>query len=211
MQSIVTVVTPAQDVALVSLYEAKLGLNLMTSTDATLDDQLELLIEWASAEIAELCHRVFAKETVIESFDEVSSFSSRLYLSRWPVIGPITEITEDGVPLVLDTDYNLDRENGILRRIDAPWVAPLTISYTGGYDLPNDAPRALRQAAILMTREAYYATTRGDASIRMVAHKESRVIYFDPNAKSGGASASGSSAARRAVSDLLQRFMRFYV
>jgi hypothetical protein len=211
MQSVLTVVTPAQDVSLVSLYEAKLGLNLMTSTDATLDDQLELLIEWASAEIASLCNRVFAKETVIESFDEVSSYSSRLYLSRWPIVGPITEITEDGVPLVLDTDYDLDRENGILRRIDAPWVAPLTISYTGGYDLPNDAPRALRQAAVLMTREAYYATTRGDASIRMVAHKDSRVIYFDPNAKGGGASASGSSAARRAVGDLLQRFMRFYV
>jgi hypothetical protein len=210
MQSLLTIVEPAQDVALVSLYEAKLGLNLMTSTDATLDDQLELLIEWSSAEIAALCNRVFAKETVIETFDEVSSYSSRLYLSRWPVVGDIAEITEDGEALVLDTDYTLDRENGVLLRADAPWVTPLRIKYTGGYSLPNDAPRALRQAAVLMTREAYYATTRGDASIRMVAHKDSRVIYFDPNAKTGGAAAGGSSAARRAVSDLLKRYMRFY-
>lgn len=206
MQSSLTVITPAQDISLVSLYEAKLGMNLASSTDAALDEQLELLIEWASAEISALCNRTFAQETVTETFQDWLP-NNRIYLSRYPVT-TITAFTEDGVSMVVDTDYSIDKESGLLTRIDNAWTAPISITYTGGYSLPNDAPRALRQAATLMTREAYYATTRGDASIRMVAHKESRVIYFDPNAKGG--SAAGSST-RRSVNELLKKFTRFYI
>lgn len=210
MQSSLTVVTPAQDISLVSLYEAKLGINLGSSTDTALDDQLELLIEWSSAEIAALCNRTFAQETVIETFHDIGYSNNRLYLSRYPVT-TITAFTEDGEAMVLDTDYRIDKQSGILTRIDDVWSGPVSVSYTGGYSLPNDSPRALRQAAVLMTREAYYATTRGDASIRMVAHKDSRVIYFDPNTKSASSGGGSSSPARRAVGDLLKHFTRFYV
>jgi hypothetical protein len=89
------------------------------------------------------------------------------------------------------------------------------VTYTGGYELPFESPPALRQAAILAVREAYYASIRGDATIRMVGHKESRVIYFDPNAAlkaiSGSGSGGGGSAATRSMKALLERFTRMEV
>lgn len=210
MQSSLTVVTPAQNVSLVSLYEAKLALNLQSSTDETIDDQLEMLIEWASAEIAALCNRTFARETVVETFSSNEGYYNRLYLSRYP-IKTISSIDEDGETLAVDVDYRLDKASGLLTRIDSAWVAPISISYTGGYELPNDAPKALRQAALLMTRESYNAISRGDSSIRQISHKDSRITYFDPSSKSDSSSSGGGSPARRAVGDLLKHFTRFWV
>lgn len=211
MQSSLTVIKPAQSLSLVSLYEAKLALNLQGQTDAVLDEQLEMMIEWSSAEIAAMCNRTFARETVIETFSRVGEHN-RIYLSRYPV-KEITAITEDGETLVVDDDYTLELANGLMLRKDAGWYAPVSISYTGGYDLPNDAPKALRQAALLKTREAYYAMSRGDASIKTIKHKESSVTYFDPNqqSKSLGGGGSGGSAATRAIGDLLKHFTRFWV
>ncbi len=209
MQSSLTVVTPAQSLSLVSLYEAKLALNLQSSTDPVVDEQLEMLIEWASAEIAALCNRTFARETVIETFDTNALTNNRLYLSRYPVRA-ITAVTEDGEPIVADTDYKFEASTGLVMRVDSAWGAPMSFSYTGGYDLPNDAPKALRQAALLMTRESYNAISRGDSSIRQISHKESRITYFDPNSKDASSSG-GSSPARRAVGDLLKHFTRFWV
>lgn len=210
MQSSLTVVTPAQSVSLVSLYEAKLALNLQASTDQTTDDQLEMLIEWASAEIAALCNRTFAKETVIETFSSNEGYFNRAYLSRYPIKN-ITAVDEDGDALSVGSDYRVDPASGLLTRIDSVWAAPMTVSYTGGYDLPNDSPKALRQAALLMTRESYNAISRGDSSIRQISHKDSRITYFDPNSKSDSSSSGGGSPARRAVGDLLKHFTRFWV
>lgn len=210
MLSSLTVVTPAQSLSLVSLYEAKIALGLQSSTDEALDEQLEMFIEWSSAEIAALCNRTFARETVIERFDANPNYNNRIYLSRYPVRA-ITAIDEDGDALTLDTDYRVDMISGLVTRADNAWGAPVSFSYTGGYDLPNDSPKALRQAALLMTREAYYATTRGDASVRMIRHKDSSITYFDPNAKSGSSAGSDGSPARRAVGSLLSHFTRFWV
>lgn len=208
MQSSLTVVTPANNLSLVSLYEAKIALGFANSTDTALDEQLEMFIEWSSAEIAALCNRTFARETVIESFTSLGSHN-RIYLSRYP-IKEITAIDEDGEALVITDDYTVDMTNGLVTRVDNAWSAPATFSYTGGYELPNAAPKALRQAALLMTRESYFAASRGDASIRQISHKDSRVTYFDPNAKSAS-SGGDSSPARKAVGTLLQHFTRFYV
>lgn len=210
MLSSLTVVTPAQSLSLVSLYEAKIALGLATSTDEALDEQLEMFIEWSSAEIAALCNRTFAKETVIEKFGSNTNYNNRIYLSRYPVRS-ITAIDEDGDALVVDDDYEVDMATGLITRVDSAWAAPATFSYTGGYDLPNDSPKALRQAALLMTREAYNATTRGDSSVRMIRHKDSAITYFDPNAKSGSSGGSGESPARRSVGNLLKHFTRFWV
>jgi len=210
-QSSLFVVTPAEDTSLVTLYEAKIALGVSTSTDETLNDLIELVIDWSSAEVAAVCNRSFAKETVTEVFRGVEN-SNRIFLSRYPVTN-IESIDEDGGDaLVEDTDYELDSNSGTLVRLDAAWLGPVTITYTGGYDLPFESPKALRQATLLMTREAYFAATRGDASIRMIGHRDARVIYFDPNAKGGGGGAdSGGSPARRAVGNLLKRFTRFEV
>jgi hypothetical protein len=213
MQTSLTVITPAQDISLVSLYEAKIALNLGSSSNPALDDQISLMIEWSSAEIAAMCNRTFAKETVTETFRDVDTFSNRrIFLSRYPVIS-VSNVDEDGDVLVVGDHYDIDSGSGTITRMDSAWLSPSSITYTGGYDLPNNSPRALRQAAILMVREAYYASVRGDASVRMVAHKESRIIYFDPNAlavKAAGGGA-GGSPARRAVGDLLKHFTRFWI
>lgn len=211
MQSSLVVETPAQYISLVSLAEAKLGLNLAKSTDKTLDAQIQMLVEWSSDEIAAMCNRVFAKEKVTETFD-VAESNARIFLSRWPVIADDLEsVTEDGIALTIDVDFLLDTVNGVLTRVGGVWASSVIAVYSGGYVLPDGSPRALRQATLLMTREAYNAAIRGDSTIRMVAHKESRVMYFDPNAKgAAGASVSGSPS-RRAIGDLLKHYMRFWV
>ncbi len=209
MQSSLSVVVPAEETSLVTLYEAKLALGVSTSTDETLNDLVEMIIDWSSAEIAATCNRTFAKETVIEVFREVDS-TNRIFLSRYPVTN-IDSIDEDGETLVVNVDYELDKNSGTLRRLGSTWFSPVTVVYTGGYDLPMESPKALRQAALLMTREAYYASTRGDATVRMVGHRDARIIYFDPNSKTGGGAVSAGSPARRSIGDLLKHFMRFWV
>lgn len=213
MQSSLTVTEPATSISLVSLSDAKLGLNLAKSTDKTLDAQIAMLVEWASDEVSAMCNRVFAKESVTETFDGVEA-NNRIFLSRYPVVADdIDSVTEDGGALTIDVDYTLDPNSGTLTRINSTWASSVVVIYAGGYELPLNSPRALRQAALLMTREAYNAAIRGDSTIRMVSHKESRIIYFDPNAKNaaGGAASGGGSPARRAVGELLKHYMRFWV
>lgn len=213
MQSSLSVEEPATSVSLITLSDAKLGLNLAKSTDKTLDAQIAMLVEWASDEVSAMCNRVFAKEKVTETFDGVEA-NNRIFLSRYPVAADdIDSVTEDSGTLTIDVDFVLDSNSGTLIRTGGPWTSSVAVTYSGGYDLPDNSPRALRQATLLMTREAYNAAIRGDSTIRMVAHKESRVMYFDPNAKnaSGGAATGGGSPARRAVGELLKHYMRFWV
>lgn len=214
MQSSLFVITPAQDISLVTLYETKIAMNLTTSNDEILNDQLELMIKWASAEVAVICNRTFAKETVEETYSELdSNGTNRIFLSHYPVI-EIDSVDDGGTVLTEDIDYSVDASSGRLTRLGASWSDPVTVTYTGGYDLPNDSPIALQQAAMMMTKEAYTASSpSGGAAIRMVAHKESRVMYYDPNKSTSSSSSSSSSGspARRATADLLKHFIRIWV
>lgn len=217
MQSSLFIITPAQDISLVTLYEVKLALGLSTSTDEETNDKLELMIKWASAEVAAICNRTFAQETVEETFLELDgSGANRLFLSHWPVTN-IDTIEEDGNFLEEDVDYNLDANSGTLTRLGgAVWNVGVSVTYTGGYDLPNGAPIALQQATMLMTKETYSSSSAaslasGGAAVRMVAHKESRIMYYDPNKSSSASSSSSGSPARRASADLLKHFIRFWV
>jgi hypothetical protein len=215
MQETLSVIKEADDISLMTLYYARLGLNLALSTDPTIDEQLEMFIRWSSDEIAKLCNRVFARETVDETFRDFGDTQNRIFLSHYPVV-EITNVTEDGVVLVPAVDYELDVRSGCLTRLgSAQWLDPVVVSYTGGYNLPYDAPEALQQATLLMIREAYYAAIRGDATIRMIGHKEARVIYFDPNARSGavggGSGGGGGSVARRTIDNLLKKYTRFWI
>lgn len=212
MQSSVEVVTEAKEIGLITLHDAKIGLNMIIAGTGASDDQVELMIKWASSEIAKLCNRVFAQETVIETI--LALEGPRIYLSHYPV-KQITEVSENGV-ILATTDYNLDAKTGKLTRLGGViWTMPTVIKYTGGYDLPQKAPPELSAAALLVTREAINAAKRGDSTIRSISHKESRVMFFDANlvaAKlAGSGTGVGGSPAKRAISDLLKRYTRFEV
>jgi len=207
----IEIIEEARETSLLSLHDAKLGLN-MTGASQFTDDQIELMVEWASNELATMCNRVFARETLIETVLELDG--GKIFLSHYPV-KEIIELNENGTILVPGTDYNLDKNTGILKRMSGTlWSVPVSIKYTGGYDLPNRAPPELASACVLLTRETYHAALRGDASIRMISHKGNRVMYFDPNAankSSGGSMTTAGTPAKRAVQDLVKSFTRFVV
>lgn len=214
MQSSILIITPATSNSLVSVPEAKLALNLSRSTDTILEDQIEMFIDWSSSQIAAIAGRVFGEETLTETFTTISEqFPECLFLNRWPVLN-IASITDDSSAIAAG-GYQLEKLTGKITRIDGVgFGGPVTVTYTGGYKLPKDAPSALKQASLLMTRESYYSAIRGDATVRMIGHKEARVIFFDPNAALkalGGGSGSGGSPAKRAAEDLVKHFMRFPV
>jgi hypothetical protein len=216
MHSSIIVTKPAPDISLITLYEAKVSLKLDATSTAE-DESLKFMILRASDEVGVLCSRVFAKESVIETFREIVNPISRLYLSRYPVkpadIVSI-EIDEDALDPI---DYDIDPETGKLTLPGGTWAEDIVVTYSGGYEVPQEVPPALRQAVILLTREAYYTTQRGDASVRSISHKESRIIYFDPATQmkaaaaaggGGGGGAAGGTAAQKAAQSLLQRYTR---
>src|SRR4029077_13003337 len=89
---------------------------------------------------------------------------------------------------------------------------PIVVSYTGGYDLPDEAPPALKSACELLIREARtYASRQAVSGIRSLAHKESRVQYFDANAALGKNIQTPFTVANETVNSLLYHFMRFWI
>jgi hypothetical protein len=210
MQTVINVIKPATELSLITLFEAK---NALSMTDEKSDDLIKFIVVRASDEIARYCNRVLAQETVEETFYDMEGHT-KLFLERYPV-KEITSVTSGGA-VFTPTNYQLDKLSGKLLAVGGGfWSAPTVVTYTGGYELPFESPPALRQASILAVREAYYASIRGDSTIRMVGHKESRVIYFDPNAalkaSTGSGSSGGGSAATRSMKALLERFTRMEV
>lgn len=213
MQSNIVVTTPAASIDLLSLDDLKLALNI---TGTTQDAMLAQLITNVSGQIAAYCNnRVFGYETVVETFTEIPDSVRRLFLARFPVPQDdtgITSIANGGAAVTYPNGILLDSLWGKLTLPNGGTFQEQTvITYSGGYNLPDDAPPALKQAAVILMREAYYATVRGDATVRMIGHKESRIIYFDPNllARSAGGVGTGGTPAQRAVHDLLTHFTRY--
>jgi len=209
MHSSIVVTKPAPDPALVTLYEAKVALKIPTeSTDS--DEMLRFIILRSSDEVQTLCSRVFPKEEVIETFREIVNPITRLPLSRYPVKPEdIFSIVVDGTEIEYDVDVN----SGILTLYNGGfWAETVVATYAGGYEIPHEVPPALKQATLMMAKEAYYSTQRGDSSIRQITHKESRIVYFDPStmikAMNSGSSGGGGSAAQNAAKSLLQRYTR---
>ncbi len=216
MQLTETIIEEAKDSAFLTNYEARLGLNLVSSTDENTDDLVEMLIDWSSDEIATECNRTFAKEKLKAVYREINSGSKRLQMTHYPIDTVFSVVDAKGNILIENTDYEVDYESGKITRLLTTWSDPSTFIYNGGYDLPAETPKALRQATTLMIREAYYATLRGDATIRMVSHKDARVIYFDPSSlikalASGGGGGGGGSPARRAIANLLTAYIHIEV
>jgi hypothetical protein len=207
----VKVLEPAESYDLLTLEELKTILNISAS-DTSEDDQLTMWIEHYSDVVATLCNRVFAKEKVAETWrgDTMPFDCPRLFLTHYPVADGDVETVESPRGSALDAAlYEIENGSGKMR-IEGAWSEPVTVTYTGGYDLPEEAPPALKQATSLLIQAARLEMTRAAvAGIKSITHRESRVQFMDPNtSQKSGAGAIG--AAADTVNALLYKYMRFY-
>jgi Phage gp6-like head-tail connector protein len=179
MVDIITkIITPAINRDLMTLDDLKLALGV---ADTSQDAALSRYITSYSDVIATLCNRVFARETLTETWRDLDS--NHIFLSHYP-IAIESDITSVQCPrgTTLDpSSYEIDLKEGKIA-LFATQSEPITVTYTGGYALPDDAPPALQEAMVVIVREARAAAMRAAVSgIRSMSHKESRVVYFDPN------------------------------
>jgi hypothetical protein len=217
MQHILNVLEPAATYDLLTVDDVKTMLSLSFG-DTSRDAQIGMIVSNVSEEIPQLVNRVFAKELVQETFYATGEYAQRrLYFSRWPVaLDDIQQFTRDGVDILANagSEWVLEEKTGTLYRpAGDTWNGNIDAIYSGGYDLPDGIPLALRRAALMLAQEAYYMTLRGDTSIRSISHKESRVQYFSiqqmmPKVGSEGA---GTAGAMMSISALLSHFRRDWV
>jgi hypothetical protein len=121
-----------------------------------------------------------------------------LTLSLYPV-ADILEVSSAGATAA---DYELDPASG---RVWGGWSGTVAIVYSGGYDLPEEAPARLQKAVIEAVREGQTSGGR-DPSIREVQHGDTRISYFTSSTSS--ASPGFLSAP---VIDLIRPYRRLYV
>lgn len=197
----VNVLTPATSFSLVTLAELKVALGGATGTAAT-DAQYQWLIDANSETVSDICTRVFAKERVVETWRDL--VDRRVFLTHFPVkADDIESVTTAGLTQV---GYELEEESGKLS-LFASQSEPIIITYTGGYELPDEAPLPLRQATVLLsaTWKAQLAMVQV-TGVRMIAHKEARVMFHTPTAL-----ASGAKGYPPAVDAILSAYTRYWI
>jgi hypothetical protein len=204
---IINVIEPAETFDLLSLAEFKLSTGV-PEQDTSQDAEIQLLITRFSDVVATTCNRVFAKETLSETWRCLGC--RRIFLSHWPAQAADIQMVECPRGSPIDpSSWELEPQSGKLE-LFASQSEPIVVTYTGGFNLPDEAPPALKQATELLIRENRALSARLETSgIRMIAHKEARVMYFDPLAlltKSQGFGWATSSA-----NALLMRYTRFPV
>jgi hypothetical protein len=154
-----TIIEPAATYDLINLGTARKAEGL---TDQNDDEALQAFITRASDVIARYCGRVFALETVEETF-RLDRLGEELMLSRYPV-AEIVSIVEGDNTLVA-TDYELDHAKGIITRLsdDRPcWWPPrkVVVTYKSGFDLPRGVPPALQQACVQLVKQYVMGSDR---------------------------------------------------
>lgn len=205
MHSILEILDEATDSAgpdLISLDDLKLALGI---TDNSEDPQLQAAITMQSRIIAEYCDRRFGRAEVLETFtfDRGEDMLPRqaLVLSLYPV----SEIFEVSTAGATTADYEFDPASGRLWQASGYWPGVIAVTYSGGFDLPEEAPARLQQAVIQAVNDNRTSGTR-DPTIRELQHGDTRVAYFTPQLTSGS-----SSYLSVAVTDLIQPYRRRYI
>jgi hypothetical protein len=211
----VKVLTPANSYALLTLDELKAMLNV-PSTNTGEDTQLQLWIDQYSDVVATMCNRVFAYETVEETWrgDLLPFDAPRLFLTRYPVADADLTAVESPRGSTLDpASYEIENSSGKLR-IEGRWTEPVMVTYSGGYHLPDEAPQALKAATGLLIQAArLQAQINASKGVRLISHQDTRIQYFDPVQMFGGKSGSTGplQAATDTVNALLNAYMRLHV
>lgn len=221
----IRIVTPATSTDLLTLEEAKLWLGI-NAADTSQDEALSSMITVFSEEISEKLNRhpsvTIGQEEVIETWRE--TMNGRLFLSHWPVKeADVISISVGDVEVQpLDTtlaasDYELEEASGKVSNIRVggpvavPWNHPVTVHYKGGYQLPDECPKPLKHAVVMLIREEKIRMMQAQtAGIRQISHKEARVSFFDPNALLLRA-VGMKSPTMQAVENILSHYMRFEV
>lgn len=188
LTSRLTVTTAATDRRLTSLPTAQALTAITTPEDVV---ALTVLLPLVSAMIENYCNRIFAQETLLETFirwNEPRGRTARggsevLQLSRFPITvpsGPIVlTVTENGTALLQDTDFIANYHTGELRRIGSggfprhwPFGA-VTVAYTAGYVLPASSGRTLpldiENATLKLLRREWFSRSRDPMQ---VSHSE---------------------------------------
>jgi hypothetical protein len=105
------------------------------------------------------------------------------FLTHYP-IAIETDVTSVETPrgsVVDPSTYEIELPSGKVELISSGQSEPIVFKYTGGYLLPDEAPPALKQAAIMAIRqERMIARWFNVGGVRALTHKESRVVYYDP-------------------------------
>lgn len=163
---LITVTAAATNFDLTLLATVKDELKITGTAD---DATLSRYITGASQFLAMRCNRVFAQETVAETFRN-GELLECLVLARRPVKS-ITSIVENAETLTTD-DYELDDLSGLLYRLRndcrSVWSwRKIVITHVAGYDLPDDAPSDLNDACIELVKMKISARTR-DPTLRAV-------------------------------------------
>src|SRR5262245_29480766 len=200
MHSIFQILDEATDSAgpdLVSLADLKLALGITGTAE---DAALQTSITFQSRIIAEYCDRRFGRAAALETFTfdqgETSLQRQALVLKLYPVL---EIISVEGTT----SNYSFDPVTG--RLWGGPWSGTISVTYSGGYDLPAEAPARLSRAAIDAVNESRISGLR-DPNLREVQHGDTRVSYFTSQL------ASGSSGYLSAIIlDLIRPYRRLSV
>ena len=210
---IIKVLTPADSYDLLSLDELKVAMEI-DPTDTTQDELLQQYITRYSDVIATTCNRVFAYEEVAEiwrctNVDHTNGMK-RLYVTHYPIDPDATLTLESPTGSPIDpSSYAIEEKSGKVELLQT-WAEPITITYSGGYDLPEEAPPALKQATELMIREGQALAQRMlNSGVRSISHRESRVMFFDPLTLL--TKTQGLGFATTAANSLLMHYVRFEV
>jgi len=209
------VVTPWPTADLITLDEFKTALRIPL-TDVSKDDELNMIIDGVSSQMAKFANRVFGfdevQETMYNAVDE-----DRIFLSQWPVkFSDIKALTLDGVDQLPShgTVWFLEEKTGTIFWISAPMNGTLFADYSGGYKIPAETPDDLKRAAQVAMREDYYMYVRGSllSGVRAIMHKHARVMYYPPG-QLAATQTSGSSLGPvwQSVQNVLNKYIRYWV
>ena len=205
MASILTIVTAATVRALTTRDAVKGDLSLSGSGD---DAWIDAQILAVSASIEAWCGRVFARETVAETWRNFCQ--EMVILDRAPVAS-ITTVIEDDVTLAA-SDYDLDAQKGVIYRLSGDcrtwWRAQkLVVTYAGGFLLPSQVganlPADIERACRLAVVSAFQQRGR-DVMIRSESDTNiGSVSYLDPRG--------GTEALPPQVAGMLAPYKRWSV
>lgn len=170
--------------------------------------QMETVIAQVSGLIDGFLDRHLAEADVTDHYRRPTGDTLRL--SRWPV-AEILQVIEDGTELMPD-GWELDEVNGQLWRIAngdrSCWsgCGTTTVSYVGGYILPDDLPADIQRAAVDQAKAQFMGGKR-DPNLRSFNVPDT----FQASFSVGGGDSAGKSGLMAQVEAALAPYRRMVV